>query len=194
MDAPLVGRSAVLAEVNALARAGRSVLLVGPAGSGKTAVIERVRRDGMLVVDPFEHISTPHAASLRRALDRGAVILAGARSLDRADMGHVGRVAWRLEPVWLRPLPARAILAILRARLPEATGPALQPGRQWFSDAVRAADGLPGRAVSIASMAVRRWRECGVIMAPRLALIAAWQATCEQRPGSPGRTSLRLEE
>jgi len=190
----LLGRSRLVANVQALLYTGRSVLLVGPHGSGKTAIIDVVRRPGLVVVDPLVRITTPRAAALRRALDRGAVVLGAACTLDRAEMGHVGRVVWRLEPVYLRPLDRRSIVRIIEARLRGDTGaPAVD--RAWMREAVEVAAGVPGRAVALASAAATHWREREVILPPRLALVVAWQDgvtgqfgsfnTAGHRPGEP---------
>jgi hypothetical protein len=166
------------------------VLLVGPAGSGKTAIIEVVRREGLLVVDPFAGITTPRAAALRRALNRGALVLGAARSLDPHDMGHAGRVSWRFERVYLRPLPPREIVRIVRQALDHDLRAGLGVDRRWLSAAVQAADGLPGRAVALASVVGARWRQRGVLLPPRFALLIACQEAIGrgfintgQRPG-----------
>ena len=172
----LIGRAAVLQEVKEHLAARRSVLLVGPAGSGKTAIIKEIRpAEGVLVVDPFARITTPRAAALRRALDRGATVLGAARSVNPSEMGHVGRVSWRLNRVYLRPLPPRDIRRILRGTLAAQVGPELPLARQWISEAVDTAEGLPGRAVALASVVAARWRKCGTLLLPRFALAIAWQ-------------------
>ena len=171
----LIGRETVVHEAEAYLAARRSVLLVGPAGSGKTAVIGQIQREGLLVVDPFARITTPRAAALRRALDRGAIILGAARSLDRKEMGHVGRIAWRFDRVYLRPLPPRDILRIVRATLDGEGATDLAPDRQWRSEAIDVAAGLPGRAVALASVAALRWRQRGALVPPRFALVIAGQ-------------------
>lgn len=172
-DCSLVGRGRVVEDIRAYLDAGRSVLLVGPHGSGKTAIINVVRREGLLVVDPFAGMTTPRAAALRRALDRGALVVGAATSLDRADMGHVGRVAWRFERVYLRPLAPRAIARIIRTRL-EAEAP-LPLDRRWMREAVEASAGLPGRAVALASVVAAHWRERRAVLPARFALVVAWQ-------------------
>jgi hypothetical protein len=171
----LVGRARVIEDVRAFLDAGRSVLLVGPHGSGTTAIINVVRREEMLVVDPFAAITTPRASALRRALDRGVRVLGAACSLDRADMGHVGRVAWRFERVYVRPLAPRAIGRIVRRQMDAQAAAGLTLDPQWMSEAVEASAGLPGRAVALASVAAARWREREMILPPRLALLMAWQ-------------------
>jgi len=50
----LLGRASLLQEVEQLLAQGQSVLLVGPEGIGKTALIEPLRRPaGVTVIDPF---------------------------------------------------------------------------------------------------------------------------------------------
>ena len=171
----LVGREKVVDEAEAYLSARRSVLLIGPAGSGKTAVIGQIQREGVLVVDPFARITTPRAAALRRALDRGAVVVGAARSLDRKEAGHVGRIAWRFDRVYLRPLPPHDIRRIVRATLDGAGAADLAPGRHWMSEAIDVAAGLPGRAVALASAAAARWLQRGVLVPPRFAFVIAWQ-------------------
>jgi hypothetical protein len=171
----LIGREKVVHEAEAYLSARRSVLLVGPAGSGKTAVITQIQREGLLVVDPFAHITSPRASALRRALDRGAVVVGAARSLDRKETGHVGRIAWRFDRVYLRPLLPRDIRRIVRGTLDAEGAPDLAPDRHWMSEAIEVAAGLPGRAVSLASVAAARWRQRGALVPPRFALVVAWQ-------------------
>jgi hypothetical protein len=191
----LIGRARVLQEVEACLAARRSLLLVGPAGSGKTAIIDEVRREGLVVVDPFAGITTPRAAALRRALDRGALVVGAARSLDPHAMGHVGRVSWRLERVYLRPLPPREITRIIRQALDSELRAGLTVERRWLADAVEAADGVPGRAVALASVAGARWRARGTLLPPRLALVCAWQdgitesGNCSNTGRRPGESS-----
>ena len=171
----LIGRTATLHEVEEYLAARRNVMLVGPAGSGKTAIIRDVHREGLLVVDPFAAITTPRAAALRRVLDRGALVIGATRSLDRCDMGHVGRVRWRFDRVYLRPLPPRDIRRILRHALAAYGAGELAPDAHWMSEAISAAGGLPGRAVALASVVAARWRERRTLVPPRFALVIAWQ-------------------
>jgi hypothetical protein len=171
----LIGREAVIAEIEVCLAAGRSVLLVGPEGSGKTAIIEEVRRPGLLVVDPFARITSARASSLRRALNRGAIVLAAARSLERRDMGHVGRIFWRFRMIHLRPLSARQIARVLRRTLAARVETPVPVDRTWMAGAIDAATGLPGRAVALASVVAARWREGGVVVPPRFAFVIARQ-------------------
>jgi energy-coupling factor transporter ATP-binding protein EcfA2 len=161
-------------EVEALLDAGRSVLLVGPHGSGKSAVIRAVVRAGVMIEDPFAGVTTRRAATLRRALDRGAVLLGAASRLDAAALGHVGRFRWRLEHVYLRPLPPRAIAKIIRTSL-VAAGVQVSPDRRWMAQAVSVAGGVPGRATALASRVALRWRQSATLLPPGMALAMAWQ-------------------
>jgi L-alanine-DL-glutamate epimerase-like enolase superfamily enzyme len=85
----LPGRTQVVGDVLEFLDAGRNVLLVGPHGSGKTAIINVVRRESVLVVDPFAAMTTPRAAALRRALDHGAVALASVAAARWRERGTV---------------------------------------------------------------------------------------------------------
>lgn len=161
-------------ETKAFLSAGRSVLLVGPAGCGKTAVIGRVRREGVLVVDPFARLTRPRAAALRRALDCGAVVLGATRSFDHKEMGHVGRIAWRFQRVYLRPLDSHDIRHLVQATLDEGAAD-LAPGEPWMAEATEVVAGLPGRAVSLATVTAARWRQQRTLLPPRMALVIAWQ-------------------
>jgi hypothetical protein len=178
----LIGRATEFDEVEAYLAAHRNVLLIGPAGSGKTAIIRDVYREALLVVDPFAGITTPRAAALRRVLDRGALVIGAARSLERRDMGHVGRVRWRFDRVYLRPLPHRDIRRIIHDTLAAHGAGDLDPDPHWMSEAVSAAAGLPGRAVDLASVVAARWRERRTLVPPRFALVIAWQDNLPQ-PG-----------
>jgi hypothetical protein len=180
----LVGRGPVLAEVDAHLADGRSVLLVGPSGSGKSAVIDAVGRPGLIVVDPFARITTPRACAIRRALDRGRLVAGAATSVERREMGHVGRIFWRLEIVYVRPLPSHQIRSVF-TRLLLAGDAAVPISRTWLAEAVEVANGLPGRAVSLASVVIARWRERRQILPPRFALAVAWQDALFQTGAAP---------
>jgi ABC-type glutathione transport system ATPase component len=188
---PLIGRASLIGDVDALLRDGQSVLLIGPEGSGKSAIIDVLRRPGLVVVDPFAAITSPRACALRRALNRGAVVLAAARSTERRDMGHVGRIFWRFRMVRVRALSGRDIARILQRTL--ARGETAVPvGRKWIAEAVDVSAGLPGRAVALAAASAARWQERRAMVSPRFALVIARQdeivhslqvATRGARPG-----------
>ena len=171
----LIGREPVISDVETCLAAGRSVLLVGPEGSGKTAIIDVIRRPGLLVVDPFAGITSPRACAIRRALNRGAIVLGAARSLQPHDMGHVGRIFWQLQMIRLRPLSGRDIARVVRRTLAARLETPVPVGRTWIAEAIDAAAGLPGRAVALASIVAARWQERRVVLPPRFALVIAWQ-------------------
>jgi hypothetical protein len=171
----LIGREQVVSDVETCLAAGRSVLLVGPEGSGKTAIIDAIRRPGLLVVDPFAGITSPRACAIRRALNRGAIVLAAARSLELHDMGHLGRIFWRLQMIRLRPLSGRDIARVVERPLEAPVETAVPVDRRWMAEAIDAAAGLPGRAVALASVVAARWQERRVALPPRFALVIARQ-------------------
>jgi len=171
----VIGREEVVREVTGLLAQGRSVLLVGPPDCGKTALVEAVTRPGVLVVDPMERVSRPRAAALRRALDRGMVCLAAARTLERAELGCVGRVLWRLTVVRVRPLGPAAMRAIIEGELRRGGVPPEAIVSRWIRKAVRVAAGRPGWGVGLAERAAARWRESRTIPPPGLALVEVLQ-------------------
>jgi len=169
----LVGRDALLREMAAHLTLGRSVLLFGPEGVGKTAVIQAGAVPGLTIVDPFEHVSTVAAFRIRRAMDRGAVFLAAARTTDRRVLGHVGRVLWRMRTMRVMPLTAAEIRLVIERQLARAqieTG-TLPPG--WLNAAAAEAAGLPGQAILLVGAAARRWRATGAWPPPGFALAVA---------------------
>jgi hypothetical protein len=172
---PLVGRASLIREVDALLRRGQSVLLVGPDGIGKTAVIGALERPEVVTVDPLAHVSSQRAAALRRAMDRGLVLLAAARTLDRGELGCVGRVLWRFRVVRVRPLAASSVARLVRLALGRHGEAGLPMPRDWIAHAVDAASGMPGRALAIVDVACARWRERRQVLPPRLALVIAMQ-------------------
>ncbi len=171
MTPPLVGRDRLVARVAARLARGESVLLVGPAGIGKSAVVAALARPGLVVVDPFEGIATRLAGRLRRALDRGAPVLGAGRSAKREALGHAGRIAWRLAVVRVPPLPAPAMRAVIRQALDAATGGRAAPPARWLTEAARVARGRPGHGVALAQAAAAGWRRDGRWPAPRVALV-----------------------
>jgi hypothetical protein len=172
---PLVGRASLIREVDALLRRGQSVLLVGPDGIGKTAVIGALERPEIVTVDPLAHVSSQRAAALRRAMDRGLVLLAAARTLDRGELGCVGRVLWRFRVVRVRPLAASSVARLVRLALGRHAEAGLPVPRNWIAHAVDAACGVPGRAQAIVDVASARWHERQQLLPPRLALVIAMQ-------------------
>lgn len=179
----LVGRRDVVRRVRDLLARDQSVLLAGPAGVGKSAIIGALEWPASLVVDPFERVSRQKAAAIRRGMDRGCVYLAAARSLDRAAAGCVGRIAWRMTTVRVPPLPARAVRTlILRAVVASGvTRSAVEEA--WLTAAVRAARGIPGRALGLAESTAAHWRQTGRLLSPALGITRALAASVGGGPG-----------
>ena len=167
----LVGRERLVARVAARLERGESVLLVGPAGIGKSALAAALARPGVVVVDPFERISTRRAGRLRRALDRGAPVLGAGRSPRLDALGRAGRIAWRLAVVRVPPLPAPAMREVIRRALDAGTEGRAAPPARWLAEAARAARGRPGHGVALAGAAAAAWRRDGRWPAPRVALV-----------------------
>lgn len=97
----LVGRAELLHAVAERLAAGHSVLLTGPTGIGKSALIQALETPGLTTIDPFERVTPARAARLRRSLDRGAVCVAAASARDRRAIGAAGRILWRFTTVQL---------------------------------------------------------------------------------------------
>jgi ABC-type branched-subunit amino acid transport system ATPase component len=83
----LLGRRALLGSVRQLLVDGKSVLLVGPAGIGKTALIRCLTPNGVMVIDPFERVSAHRAARVRRGMERGTLVVGAARTPKGVDLG-----------------------------------------------------------------------------------------------------------
>jgi len=166
----LIGRDETIADVTALLDAGRHVLLFGPSQVGKSAIIGAVARPGLMVIDPFAAVTRAQAARIRRAMDRGTICLAAARTRERTKIGYVGRVLWRFVPVRVAPLSAGAIRevigGILAARSMQAPD---HPG--WLNEAVGVSQGLPGYAVQIARLACDRWEARRFLPEPGVVLV-----------------------
>ncbi len=151
----LVGRGPILEVVADYLATGRSVLLTGPTGIGKSALIQALSTPGIMTIDPFERVTPARAARLRRSLDRGAVCLAAAAAPDRRVIGAVGRILWRFTTVRVPPLPPAAIRTIIAERLHADGWDVRHLDRQWVRKALAEARGRPGYAVAIATRAVR---------------------------------------
>jgi hypothetical protein len=163
----LIGRAELIAEVVRAVDAGTSVLLIGPSGVGKTAVLEAIRSSAAAsLVDPFEHVSRVHAARLRRRLDRDGPIVGAARDLDRATLGAVGRILWRFEIKRVRPLSAGQISELLRRELIQRR-PEILIQRDWLRELVYDAKGLPARAVAFASVTAWYWDRWHTLPTPQ---------------------------
>jgi hypothetical protein len=173
VECGLPGRERLLAEVRRLLRRRQDVLLVGPAGVGKTAVIRALARTDVVVIDPFEDITSHRAAAIRRALTRRTLHLAAARSLDRRRLGAVRRIAFWFTVVPVPPLPPRWIarLALTRWRA-GPLGVADCPDG-WVQGVVCLARGRPGLALEIVRSAELASAERGTVPSPAAAFIAA---------------------
>lgn len=152
-------------------RAGRSVLLVGPEGIGKSAIARTVAGPGTLLLDPFERVGRVEARRLRQRLDQGAVALATSRTGSRAELGAIGRILWRFRRVRIRALSPRCVRQILADVLrQEGTNPRDLP-RAWWTDALAAARGRPGYAVAIARATGRALAESDRWPSPAVAVV-----------------------
>ena len=169
----LFGRDELLARLNGLVEAGDDVLLWGPRGVGKTALIAALHPHHATIIDPFEHMHSWHAARVLRAMDRGTQFVAASRSLDRALLGAVRRFAWRfttvrvpvLTRVWMRRVVVREcqLNRIPMSRVTDA----------WVRAAVRLAKGCPGAAIALVRVAAERHALTGNLPSPIAAQIEA---------------------
>jgi len=166
----LLGQARVIREVEKLLDSGRSVLLFGPEGIGKTAVIEVVRRPGVVVVDPLQHVSPQRASKLRRALDCGVLHLAAARVPSGRELGAVGRILWRFSTVRVRELPDPIMCRIVARALQEWHCTAR---REWIREVAALAKGRPGFATNVVRVASEWARAHGDVPTPAFAFAAA---------------------
>ena len=166
----LFGRDALVRQVAGNLAAGRSVLLFGPEGIGKSAIVAAVRGNHV-VIDPFERISRQAASRMRRALDRGIVHLAAARAENRRTLGAVGRILWRFSMLRVRELPDPMLRRIVRNELRRSVTEREDRGA-WVQDLVALARGRPGFAVAMARFAVEWQRRHGYLPMPGLAFAA----------------------
>jgi hypothetical protein len=185
----LIGRRVLVRDVVALLAAGRSVLLVGPAGVGKTALIETIEWPHDFVVDPFERITRAAAARIRRGMNRGNAYLAAARSPARSELGCVGRIAWRMTLAYVRPLPSRAVRTILTDALFASGVPPTAFDAGWLRAAVRASSGLPGRALALSLVVGERWRHDGYLLPVQSALVRSLTDVCQLDRQDPKSTN-----
>lgn len=166
----LAGQGAVIRQVTDLMKTGRSVLLFGPEGIGKSAIIAAVAGEGVVVVDPFEHITPQQASRMRRALDRGVVYLAASRVARGRQLGAVGRIMWRFSTVRVRELPDPIMRRIVTGEMRGAVETKLQ--NPWVHEVVALARGRPGFATAMARFAVEWKRQHGYSPMPALAFAA----------------------
>lgn len=127
----LLGRDMVMRQVAESLAAGRSVLLYGPESIGKSAIVGALARNGIVVVDPFEHVTRQQASRMRRALDHGVVHLGATRAASRRALGAVGRILWRFSMIRVRELPDPVVARIVARELHRAIAD-LDPERRWL--------------------------------------------------------------
>lgn len=165
----LPGQEQVIRQVTDLLKRDRSVLLFGPEGIGKSAVIGAIAHDGVIVVDPLEHVSPQRASRMRRALDRGTLYLAAARVSRGRDLGAVGRILWRFSTVRLRELPDAVIRRIVEAEV-QSVGCSIDRG--WIREVAGLANGRPGFATAMSRLAADWARVHGYVPMPSFAFAA----------------------
>jgi hypothetical protein len=136
---------------------GTSVVLIGPAGVGKSTLIETVAPPGTLIIDPFRHITNHRAAAIRRALDRGRLCLAAARSLQRSATGHAGRISWRFIPITV-PLTSPAVLRRHAAMAMLRLGIDAADARAALPDILRVARGRAAYAAAVICAMTEYWQ------------------------------------
>ena len=166
----LLGRDALIGRIRESLNAGQSVLLFGPEGIGKSAIITAVSRDGLVVVDPFEHVTPQPACRMRRALDRGVVHLAASRVARGRELGSVGRIMWRFSTVRVRELPDPFIRRIVAGEVGEADGAGVR--RAWVHEIAALSQGRPGFATAMGRFAAEWNRQHGYLPMPALAFAA----------------------
>jgi hypothetical protein len=167
----LLGRDAVVGRAAHTLAAGHSVLLFGPDGIGKSAIVAAIPGEHT-VLDPFGPISRQAAARIRRALDRGTVYLAAARSTDRRALGAVGRILWRFRMIRVRELPATVLSRIVATELRRSLSD-IRSTDVWVHGVVAQAQGRPGFAVAMARFAVEWHRRHGHLPMPAFVFAAA---------------------
>lgn len=168
----LLGRDALIDQVRESVAAGRSVLLFGPEGIGKTAVIGAIAREGLAIVDPFEHISIQRACRMRRALDRGVVYLGAARVARGRELGAVGRIMWRFSTMRVRELPDSIIQRIVIREVRACGDADAKPEAAWVHKIATLTRGRPGFAIDMARFAAGWMRQHGYWPMPAVAFAA----------------------
>jgi hypothetical protein len=171
----LLGRDTLVREVRLALIADRSVLLYGPEGVGKSAIVSAVGLDRVVVIDPFERITRRQAAEIRRALDRGFVYLAAARAAQRRQLGAVGRILWRFLLVRVRELPDAVVKRLVVRELGTASDYGPEPA--WLAETVALARGRPGFAVEMARFAAQWKSRRGYLPMPAFAFAAMREDT-----------------
>lgn len=169
----LLGQARVIRQVTDLLKSGRSVLLFGPEGIGKSAVIGAVAHDRLIVVDPLEHVSPQRACRMRRALDRGVVHLAASRVPQGRELGAVGRIMWRFSTVRVRELPDSIIRRIVSNQLRDLESTRIERG--WLHELAGLAQGRPGFATAMGRLAAEWTRTHGYLPMPSFVFAATRQ-------------------
>lgn len=132
---------------------GRSVILVGPEGVGKSAIIRSLTLTDVMVVDPFERVSAQRASRIRRAMDRGVTVVAAARTLNRASVGQVGRIVWRFTTIRVPPLSDTLMRRVIADDCVTKRIPAALITSKWIRHVAKIARGRPGIGLTIVSHA-----------------------------------------
>lgn len=140
----LLGRRSLLKTIEQLLVCRRSVLLVGPADIGKSALIQSLSLNDVMVIDPFERISAHRAARIRRAMDRGLAVIGAARNLHRASLGRVGRIIWRFTTVRVPRLPGASMRRLVQNACALERIPANLITSDWLRAVTNVAQGRPG--------------------------------------------------
>jgi len=148
-DTALLGRRALLDTIEQLLLNHRSVLLVGPGGIGKSALIRSLTTNDVTVIDPFEHLSAHRAARIRRAMDRGMTVIGAARTLNRASLGQVGRIMWRFMTLRVPPLPDASLRRLVEDACAAERIRADLITSKWIRDVVKVARGRPGVGLTV---------------------------------------------
>jgi hypothetical protein len=168
----LPGQEPLIRQITDLLKAGRSVLLFGPEGIGKSAIIAAVARDGLIVVDPLEHVSPQRAFRMRRALDHGVVHVAASRVARGRELGSVGRIMWRFSTVRVRELRDSIIRRIVISEVGATDRAGVEPDSGWIREMIALAKGRPGFATAMGRFAAEWRRQHGYLPMPALAFAA----------------------
>ena len=187
----LPGQGPLIRQVTELLKAGRSVQLFGPEGIGKSAIIAVLARNGLIVIDPLEHVTPQRAARLRRALDRGVVHLAASRVARGRELGSVGRIMWRFSTVRVRELPDSVIHRIVATEVGATEGGGPDEDIGWLREIAALAQGRPGFATAMGRFAVEWRRQHGYLPMPALAFAATREDATIRRLQPAARTARR---